>query len=53
MGSAFDDDPFKNKDPFGGGGVQSDPFNSDDPFKSKALIKIMLAVPLPSDPQTS
>jgi len=38
MGSAFDDDPFKNKDPFGGGGVQSDPFNSDDPFKSKALI---------------
>ena len=40
MGSNIDDfkeDPFKNKDPFGGGGnndsSQADPFQSDDPFK--------------------
>jgi len=35
MGSAgFDEDPFKNKDPFGNGGTQADPFAADDPFKS-------------------
>ncbi|XP_052274372.1 epidermal growth factor receptor substrate 15-like 1 isoform X3 [Dreissena polymorpha] len=33
MGSAFDEDPFKNKDPFGGGGNQADPFGAEDPFK--------------------
>ena len=38
MGSAFDEDPFKNKDPFGGGGSQPDPFASDDPFKSSKYI---------------
>ncbi|XP_053394961.1 epidermal growth factor receptor substrate 15-like 1 isoform X3 [Mercenaria mercenaria] len=39
MGSAFDEDPFKNKDPFGGGGGQADPFASDDPFKSSDPFK--------------
>ena len=37
----FKDDPFKNKDPFGGaetGGGQSDPFQGDDPFKSKLYL---------------
>ncbi|KAL4235983.1 hypothetical protein ACF0H5_004371 [Mactra antiquata] len=46
MGSAFDDDPFKNKDPFGGGSntgavaaTQPDPFAADDPFKSSDPFK--------------
>ena len=32
----FKDDPFKSKDPFGGGGgtAQADPFSNEDPFKS-------------------
>ena len=39
MGSVVDDfkdDPFKSKDPFGGGGgaAQADPFSNEDPFKS-------------------
>ncbi|XP_052775791.1 epidermal growth factor receptor substrate 15-like 1 isoform X2 [Mya arenaria] len=34
MGSAFEEDPFKNKDPFSGGGSQADPFGAEDPFKS-------------------
>ncbi|XP_060559433.1 epidermal growth factor receptor substrate 15-like 1 isoform X5 [Ruditapes philippinarum] len=39
MGSAFDEDPFKTKDPFGGGGSQPDPFAADDPFKSSDPFK--------------
>lgn len=40
-GSGFEEDPFKNKDPFGGGGTaQVDPFHSEDPFKeSKQIYK--------------
>ena len=42
MGSTLDDfkeDPFKNKDAFGGdsSGGGSDPFQSDDPFKEGRL----------------
>lgn len=33
----FKDDPFKGRDPFGGGGAgpdsQDDPFQNDDPFR--------------------
>lgn len=36
----FKDDPFKSKDPFGGGGAaQADPFQSDDPFKGNDPFK--------------
>jgi hypothetical protein len=41
MGSAFDEDPFKTKDPFGGGGSQPDPFAADDPFKSSKYLRAL------------
>ena len=39
LDAEFKDDPFKNKDPFGGGGgAQADPFAGEDPFKSSKLF---------------
>ncbi|VDI62533.1 Hypothetical predicted protein, partial [Mytilus galloprovincialis] len=36
----FKDDPFKHKDPFGGGSAgQADPFQSEDPFKESDPFK--------------
>ncbi|CAC5399125.1 EPS15 [Mytilus coruscus] len=36
----FKDDPFKHKDPFGGGSTgQADPFQSEDPFKESDPFK--------------
>ena len=35
--SSAKDDPFKGKDPFGGGAsVTDDPFKNDDPFKGSS-----------------